>query len=435
MGRIRYAHSGGLNIAYEIASEGPRDILYVDGIVSHRDLEWEWWLTRGINERIASMGRAVFLDKRGTGLSDRDLGHGSLEDRMDDIRAVLDAAECERVTIIAVSEGGPLAMMFAATYPERVERLVLYATFCCSRKHDDYPWGATDEETAEAADLIEEHWGTGRVMAQLIGLEDEDLEFLGRYERSSASPSMVRRIIEANALIDARPILPAISVPTLIAHHNDDPNLPIDGTRWMADQIPGARLLEIPGRHGVHLSDDAELWDAVHEFITGEERPIEIDRVLATVLFTDIVGSTALAADLGDTQWRSVLERHDAVVERCVERHRGRIVKNTGDGVFAVFDGPARGIRCAKEVAEEVRPIGIEIRAGLHTGECEVRGDDYAGMTVHIGARVSALAGPGEVAVSSTVRDLVIGADLEFESENTTELKGVPGRWTILTVA
>jgi class 3 adenylate cyclase len=311
----------------------------------------------------------------------------------------------ERANLVCISEGGPLAMMFAATYPERVERLVLYATYSCSRRHDDYPWGVTADEMGKYLQGIEQHWGSGRVLATMIGLLDQEhlIEFLGRYERSAATPAMVRRILEANFEIDARPILPAIAVPALVVHHADDPHLPIEGARWMADQIPNARFLEIPGFHGVHLSDVAELWDAIHEFITGEERQSDIDRVLATVLFTDIVRSTERAAELGD-------------------------------GAFAVFDGPARGIRCAQAIVDETRALGIEVRAGLHTGECEVRGDDYAGMTVHIGARVSALAGASEVKVSSTVRDLVIGADLEFTDQHIVELKGVPGEWTVLTV-
>ena len=435
MRRVSYARSGDLNIAYEVVSEGPPDIVCVDGFVSHRDFDWEFPMSRQNNEHMMAMGRVILFDKRGTGLSDRDLGYGTLEDRMDDIRAVMDAAGCERASFSGVSEGGPLSMMFAATYPDRVDRLVLYGSFSCARKYPDYPWGLSDDEFRARVELVERYWGSGRVMAAAIGVDDEHLvEVLSRYERSSASPAMVRRIMEANHGIDARPILPAIAVPTLVIHHADDPTTPVEGARWMAGEIPGARFVELPGTEGVHLSDDNEVWDQIHEFITGEQRSVDTDRVLATVLFTDIVRSTEQAAELGDTDWTSLLDRHDAIAERCVERHRGRVVKHVGDEVFAVFDGPARGIRCAQALIDEVRPLGIEVRAGLHTGECEVRGDDYAGMTVHIGARVSALAGAGEVKVSSTVRDLVIGADLEFTDRRTVELKGVPGEWTVLTV-
>jgi class 3 adenylate cyclase len=437
MRRVRYTRSDGLNIAYEVVSDGPPDIVVVDGFVSHRDLDWEWSFQRRVNELVTAMGRVIFFDKRGVGLSDRELGQGTLEDRMDDIRAVMDAVGSERASLICISEGGALGMMFAATYPDRVDHLVLYGCTSCYRRHPDYRWGLTDEDGRETVEAIERHWGSGRVLATMIGLEldEHTLEVLGRYERSAASPAMARRIAEADLDIDARPMLTSIGVPTLVVHHADDPHLRVEGARWMAAQIPGARFLEIPGQHGVHLSDDAGLWDAIHEFITGEQRRTDIDRVLATVLFTDIVRSTRRAAELGDAEWRSRLDHHDAIVERCVERHRGRVVKSTGDGAFAVFDGPARGIRCAQAIIDEVQPLGLQVRAGLHTGECEVRGDDYAGMTVHIGARISALAEASEVKVSSTVRDLVIGADLEFTDQRTVELEGVPGQWTILTVA
>lgn len=425
-----------MSIAYEVVSEGPPDIVMVDGFVSHRDLDWEIQPSRTINDRLMAMGRVVLFDKRGTGLSDRELGHGTLEDRMDDIRAVMDDAGVERASLVCISEGGPLGMMFAATYPDRVDRLVLYASFACRRWHPDNPWGVTVDENREIAETVEHYWGSGRVLATAIGLDRDEhtLELLGRYERSAASPAMARRIVDANFEIDARPILPAIGVPTLVVHHTGDQLTPVAAARGMAEEIADSEFLEIPGEHGVHLSDDVELWDAIHEFVTGEQRRADVDRVLATVLFTDIVQSTRQAAERGDAQWTSVLDRHDTVVERCVERHRGRVVNTTGDGVFAVFDGPARGIRCAQAIIAETKPLGVEVRAGLHTGECEVRGDDYAGMTVHIGARVSGEAGPGEVKISSTVRDLVIGAALDFVDPCTVELKGVPGEWTLLTV-
>jgi class 3 adenylate cyclase len=434
--RVRYAQSNGLNIAYEVVSEGPPDIVVVDGLVSHRDLDWEVPSSRAVIDHLMAMGRVVLFDKRGTGLSDRELGHGTLEDRMDDIRAVMDAADVERASLICISEGGPLGMMFAATYPDRVDRLVLYGSFVCRRQHPDNPWGATVDENRELAEAVERHWGSGLVLTTAMGLahDEHTLDLLGRYERSAASPAMARRIVDANFEIDARPILPAIGVPTLVIHHTGDPITPVEAARWVATEIKDSRFLEISGEHGVHLSEDIELWDAIHEFVTGEQRSADINRVLATVLFTDIVESTQKAAELGDADWRSLLDHHDNIVKRCIERHRGRVVKTTGDGAFAVFDGPARGIRCAQEIVDETKLLGLEVRAGLHTGECEVRGSDYAGMTVHIGARVSAHAGPGEVKVSSTVRDLVIGADFNFTDPSTAELKGVPGEWVLLTV-
>lgn len=430
----RYASSSGLHIAYQVVSEGTPDVVLVDGLVSHCDLDWEVPLFHAMRQRLAGMGRFVVFDKRGTGCSDRDLGLGAPEDRMDDIRAVMDAVGMERATIVGCSEGGPLSILFAATYPERVDRLVLYATYARSAHAPDYPWGATAEAHERALATIDKHWGDGLVMSHLAGLQDDpsQRELLARYERATASPRVARRIAEMNRLIDVRPILPTIAVPTLVVHHPGDHVNPFGHAQYMAVHIPGAELHEAPAGATSHVSGDADTWDAIHAFVTGRQRPEETDRVLATVLFTDIVASTERAAALGDARWAELLDAHDQLVQASVARHRGRVVKTTGDGVLATFDGPARAVRCAQALTAEVRSLGLEIRAGLHTGECIVRGDDLAGLGVHIAARVSALAGAGEVLVTSTLRDLVIGSDLTLQEHSSAALKGVPGRWQLL---
>jgi class 3 adenylate cyclase len=435
--RTRYANAQGLSIAYQVLSDGPRDIVNVHGFVSHIDLEWEVPLFGSINERLAQLGRTVVFDKRGTGCSDRELGYGAPEDRMDDIRAVMDATDMERADLIGSSEGGTLAALFAATYPERVRRLVLYASFPFQGVDDDYPFGRTDAEKAETLPLIERHWGTGQVINHMAGLgaRGAELDILARYERATCSPRVARRIAEINMAIDIRDALPAITANTLILHHENDPSVPVDAARWMAQRIPNAELVVIPGGGDpTHLSDDPMVWDVIHQFLLGQERPVDIKRQLATVLFTDIVDSTKTAVELGDERWRQVLEAHDDITERCAVHHRGRVVKSTGDGAFAVFDGPARAIRATQQMLSEIEPLGIQIRAGLHTGECEIRGDDFAGISVNIGARVSSLAGPGEIKVSSIVRDLVMGSELEFADAGSHVLKGIPGEWQVLNV-
>ncbi len=430
---VRYAESGDLSIAYCRFGTGPIDVVVVPGFVTHLDLMWDLPIAKQFEER-GKYSRVVMFDKRGTGLSDRSMGLGSVEDRMDDIRAVMDAAGLERAALHGVSEGGPMAIMFAATYPERVTALALQGTFARILADADYR-GLPPEFVDGYVDSIEARWGTGEVISTFLQSEPGSVEpaTLARYERSSCTPRMAAQLMRHNMAIDVREVLPVIDVPTLVLHHTGDPVVPVGRARYLAEHIAGARLVELPG--AVHVGPESAAFSPITaEFLTGERREVEPDRVLATVLFTDIVSSTRQASALGDAQWRTLLDRHDDIARREITAARGRAVKSTGDGFLAVFDGPARAVRCAQAMGEAVQGIGLEIRAGLHTGECELRGDDVAGIAVHLGARIGALAGPGEVLVSSTVRDLTLGSGLEFADRGRHELKGVPGDWQVLAV-
>ena len=437
----RYAQSGDLSIAYQEFGEGPRDIVFVPGFISHCDLSWETPLLRGIAERLGSFARVITVDTRGTGLSDRTLGFGTAENRMDDIRAVMDTAGFERSAIIGISEGGPLAVLFAATYPERVTELVLWDTWARVLAAPDYPIGADPSIAQGTVDAICDEWGSGRGLRAVVQRLPEDAEtnaLLARYERSAATPTGVREVQQRNIEIDVRSALPAVSAPTLVMHRRRDPVIAARFGRYLADHIEGATFVELPGdwhtNGSVGGEDDA--LDVVEEFLTGtrQARRSEPDRVLKTVLFTDIVDSTARAAAEGDKRWRELLDAHDTAIRRELSRFRGQEVKTTGDGFLAAFDGPGRAINCALAISAGSHKLGLDVRAGLHTGECELRGDDLAGIAVHIGARVAALAGPGEVMVTSTVRDLVAGSGIEFTDRGMHELKGVPGEWQVLLV-
>ena len=432
--KIQYAQSGDLSIAYQCVGEGPLDLLFIPGFVSNVELLWEMPSWVQLFGGLSALGRLVFFDKRGTGCSDRTLGTGSAEDRMDDARAVADAAGIDQAVVIGLSEGGPLAILFATAFPERVRSLVLWGTFARCLKGPDYEFGV-DPELAEAFIAhIRDQWGTGHALEVFLGgVEDEMLDDLARYEHQTASPGAAATILHHNVNMDVRYALGAVRVPTLVVHRTGDPVVPVALARYLAEHIADARLVEFPGDFhvGGQPGADDPVVDAIAEFVTGApaQRRVDIDRVLMTVLFTDIVDSTARASAIGDRAWRTLLEQHDAAAERAIEHHRGVLVKRTGDGLLATFDGPGRGIRAARDLQRAVHPLGIEVRAGLHTGEVERRADDVAGIGVHIGARVSALAGPGEVLVTSTVKDLVIGSDLEFDDRGARTLKGVPGDW------
>ncbi len=436
--KTRYARSGDLSIAYQVIGEGDRDILFIPGFVSNVELMWELPLYRLVFERLASLGRLIVFDKRGVGLSDRQLGTGSASDRMDDIRAVTDAAGVKSVHIIGVSEGGPLAIMFASTYPHRVRSLVLWGTYARMVAGPDYPVGVSTDATKEFIDELEKRWGSGtawRVFVSHMPEDEETRRLIGRYERQSSSPRAMREIMLSNVALDVRSALASIQCPTLVVHRSGDRVVLKPIALDMAAHIPDVGVIELPG--DFHLSgapgreDDA--LDAIEEFITGSpaREMSSFDRVLATVLFTDIVDSTARAASVGDRAWTETLERHDHVAGREVARHGGEVVKRTGDGLLATFDGPGRCVLAAQAIRSAARTIGLEVRAGVHTGEVEQRLDDVAGIAVHIGARIAAAAQPGEILVSNTVKDLVIGSGIEFVDRGRHELKGVPGKWQV----
>jgi class 3 adenylate cyclase len=431
---IRYAQSGELSIAYQEYGEGDLDLVFLPGFISNADLAWQEPVLAKTFRRFGSFARMITFDKRGTGLSERTLGFGSAEDRMDDIRAVMDAAGCERAALVGISEGGPLTALFGATYPERVSSLVLWDTFARVQRAPDYPLGVDPSIVDPFIEGLVERWGTGKALRFFIAHVPTDPETsarIARYERSSATPNMVRQIMRRNCDIDVRSALSTINAPTLVLHRSGDNAVPVECGRYLADEIPGARFLELPGDWHLNGSEDGEddALDAIEKFLTGRrhEDPVEVDRVLKTVVFTDIVGSTERAAALGDRQWRQLLDAHDSTIRHELGRYRGEEVSTTGDGFLAAFDGPGRAINCAQTIAIRSRDLGLEIRAGVHTGECELRGDDLAGIAVHIGARVASLAGPGEVLVTSTVRDLVKGSGIEFTDRGLHALKGVPG--------
>jgi len=438
-GTTRYAQSGDVSIAYQVVGDGPLDVVFVPGFVSHVELGWEMPWFGACWRRIARYARLIVFDKRGTGLSDRIARVPTLEERMDDVRAVMDAAGCERAAFMGVSEGGPMSLLFAATHPERTAALVLYGSFARCAWAPDHPIGYRPEEIERAYAFIARRWGTGRVFSRIAygGLPDDDatLALVGRVERYAATPAASVANLRFGTQTDIRHVLASITTPTLVVHRTGDPFLRIEHARYLAEHIPNARLVELPG--DVHLgplhdADDRHNgFDEIEEFLTGTRPAAPVDRVLATVLFTDIVGSTERAAALGDRRWRATLDRHDAAVRRELARARGREIKTTGDGFVAAFDGPARAIRCAHAIVAAARELALDVRAGLHSGECEVRGEDLSGLAVHIGARVAALAGPGDVLVTSTVRDLVLGAGIEFDARGDHALRGVPGTWSI----
>jgi class 3 adenylate cyclase len=434
----RYAKSGDLNIAYQTLGEGPPDLVYVPGWISHVELAWELPdLARGF-ERLASFSRLIIFDKRGTGMSDPvpPTQPPTLEQRMDDVRAVMDAVGSERAAIFGASEGGQMSMLFAATYPERTVALSIFSSTAKRLWSPDYPWAPTPERRQEALEYIEQHWTSGLDWSDLApSLGPAAIDEIGRYFRRCASPGAALALYKMNSLVDIRHVLPAIQAPTLIMHRLDDRDANVEEGRYIASRIPGARFVEFAGAdHSWWTEDRDALLDEIEEHVTGVRPSPELDRVLATVLFTDIVGSTERAAEIGDRRWRELVSDHNAAVRRELERFRGREVDTAGDGFLATFDGPARAVRCALAIGNAVRPLGLELRAGVHTGECELEGDKVRGIAVHTGARVASVAGPGEVLASSTVKDLVSGSGIEFEDRGDHELKGVPGKWRIYAV-
>jgi pimeloyl-ACP methyl ester carboxylesterase/class 3 adenylate cyclase len=433
----RYAPNGEINIAYQVVGDGPIDLVFVPGFVSHLDLQWADPRVARFLDKLASFSRLILFDKRGTGLSDPVAGPAPLEDRMDDVRAVMDAAGSERAALLGFSEGGLMSVLFAATYPERTHALILCGSYpTATLDPDDNPAGQRWVERSKRLRDLVEHWGEGRTLGVFAPSADSERDRIGRgiFERSAASPQMARILVECNVDHDVRDLLPSISVPTLVLHR-DEELIPVECGRYMAEHIPGARLVVLPGADHIPFYGDGEGYaEEIEEFLTGARHVPASDRVLTTVMFSDIVGSTERAAALGDARWRELLARHDELVRAELERHRGREVKTMGDAFLATFDGPARGIRCAHAVADKVRALDISVRAGLHTGECELMGEDIGGMAVTIGARISALAGPGEVLVSGTVKDLVVGSGISFRDRGIHDLKGVPEEWRLFAV-
>jgi len=415
-----------VRIAYQVVGGGPLDLVYAPGFVSNLDVFWEMPEWARFFSRLAAFSRLIVFDKRGTGLSDRDVGIATLEERMDDVRAVMDAAGSATAALYGVSEGGPMSVLFAATYPQRVRALILYGSYSGAR--------LTQELLEERVVQVDRLWGTGQVWLSRYSpklLTDETARrAYARFERQSASPSAAMAILRMNREIDIRHVLPAIRVPSLVMHRVGDAAVPVEWGRELAAAIPSARYVELPGDDHVPWHEP-EIMDRIigeiEEFLTGSRSSeSEIDRVLATVMFTDIVDSTRRGAELGDRQWRTLLDRHDEAVRQQLRRFRGQEVKNLGDGFMATFDGPARAVRCALAITDTVQQLGIAVRGGLHTGEIELKGDDIGGIAVNIAARVAAMAGPNETLVSSTVRDLVAGSGLRFEDRGRHALKGLP---------
>jgi class 3 adenylate cyclase/alpha-beta hydrolase superfamily lysophospholipase len=436
----RYARSGDTNIAYQIHGDGPVDLVYVPGFASHVELSQEEPRIARHHRRLASFARVVFFDKRGTGMSDPWQGAPTLDERMDDIRAVMDAANLDRSAILGVSEGGPMAIVFAATYPERVTALVLYASGARFTRTEDYPYGATREEASAMIDFIEATWGESRVEPLSIltpALADDEAfrEAWSRIRRRSASPRMAADLLRMACDIDIRAVLPSVRTPTLVLHRRGDRFIPVEHGRYLAEHLPAASYVELDGDDHLLFVGDLDVDDHIEEFLTGGRRTSDPDRALATVLFTDIVDSTRQAGAIGDRRWRELLDLHDSATAREVNRFGGRVVKSMGDGSLATFDRPGRAITTTRAIAAEVTRIGLQVRAGIHTGEVETRDADIGGLAVHIAARIAALAGPGETLVSRTVKDLLVGSEVRFNDHGCTELKGVPGEWQLFAVS
>jgi class 3 adenylate cyclase len=429
-GPIRYAQSGDVSIAYQVTGDGPFDLVLVPGFTSHLEFDWEEPRHAAFLERLASFSRLIRLDKRGTGLSDRHGGVADLETRIDDVRAVMDAVGTERVALFGYHEGGPMSILFAATYPERTRAIALYGTFATSPTHD-----LDEVQRAAVIDDVVTHWGDGDGILRFAPDADDVMKaWWGARERVAGSPGAIRNLITSVAMTDVRDALPLVQAPTLVLHKKDAALIPVEKGRELADKIPGARFVELQGSSTLPWIDADPLLDEIEEFLTGARPTLVADRVLATILFTDIVGSTETVRTLGDSAWSRLVEQHHTVVRRELDRFAGEEIDTAGDGFFAVFDGPARAIRCALEVEQRVRDLGIEIRAGLHTGECRLIDGKVGGITVSIGSRVAAHAGPSEVLVSQTVKDLVAGSRLIFEDAGEHELKGVPDRWRLYRV-
>ena len=437
-GQIRYTRSGEASIAYQVMGDGPQTLVTAPGFVSHMEVLLQLpELARGL-DRLASRLRLVIFDKREQGLSDRLGRPPTVEEMVDDMVAVMDATDTERAAILGVSEGAAMALMFAATYPERCSHLAIWGGYARITRTDDYPGGVEPEALDRWEAIAREQWGGPVSLGAFAPSRAEDAavrEWWARLLRTGTSPTSAAALMRLYKEVDVRDALPLITAPTLVMHREGDLVVPATLGRYIAEHVAGARFVEFPGAdHLLWTQDSGAVVAEIEEFLTGTRAASAPDRALATVLFTDIVDSTTHAARLGDRSWRALLDRHDELIRRLVERARGRVVKTTGDGVLATFDGPARAIECARQIVAAVEPLGIEVRAGLHAGECELRGADVGGMAVHIGARVAGRAAAGEVLVSGTLKDLVVGSGIDFDDRGSVELKGVPGEWRLFAV-
>ena len=429
MPNTRYAQSGDVNIAFQVMGDGPVDIILVPGIVSHVEFLHEFPEYTAFLRRLATFARVVAFDKRGQGLSDAITGAPSLEQRVDDVRAIMDEIGSQRAVLLGLSEGSAISAFFAAANPERVSKLILFSGY------------AKASLTEETLSRLLKAWGTGTVMAraaETLSADPDVIKLLAKFERLSASPGAAKAYMSLSRLIDVTSILPSVRVPTLVLHRSTDAMVAVEGGRELAALIPGARYIEYPGGDHVPFTGDAEtVLGDIQEFVTGERESsaADLERILATVMFTDIVDSTRSAAEMGDQQWRRLLDSHDRIAKQSVEKHRGNLIKTTGDGILATFDGPGRAVRCALALESAGKQIGLPLRAGLHTGEIELRGRDVGGIAVHVAARVMAHCAPGEVLVSRVVTDLVAGAGLKFAERGSHELKGLPGRWDLFAAS
>ena len=440
----QYAKSSDLHIAYQVVGEGSLDLVFVPSWVSNVEYWWNHAMPARYFRRLSDFARVILFDGRGIGLSDATSRAPTLEERVDDVLAVMDAAGSDRAALCGLADAAAVAALAAATFPQRFQALVLNAGFASSHWHPDYPWGPHAEERRAQIEQIVAAWGSAgpaadRTIAMLAPSAAGDQRFREWWvsmARQSASPGRLRQVLEMNVEMDVRSILSSIKVPTLILHRRHDKAVPVENGRYLQERIPAARLVVLDGSdHLPFVGDIDSLIGEMEEFLTGTRGLVGAERVLATILFTDIVGSTRLAAELGDRRWRHVLDDHDEMVRHHLARFRGKEVKSTGDGFVATFDGPARAIHCSREIAVDAAALGIEIRAGIHTGECEIRDDDIGGIAVHVAARILAEAAPGEVIVSSTVKELVIGSGIRFADRETRVLRGVPDEWHLFAVA
>lgn len=436
--QTKYAKSGDVHIAYQVAGEGEHDVVLVQGWVSHVEYGWEDPALAKFLARLLSFSRLILFDRRGTGLSDRFVGVPTLEQRMDDVRAVMDAVGSKRAALFGISAGGPMCMLFAATYPERTTSLLLYGTGARGLRAPDYPIGLPREALDRYVDMIERSWGSGSTVDQFAPSRAGDEAFRqswARFERLAVSPAGAKAIARITYETDASQTLPVIRVPTLVLHREGDLVARASSGRYVAERIKDAKYVELAGSdHCAWVGDSDAILDQVEEFVTGERSSADPDRVLATVLFTDIVASTEKLAAVGDRRWRELLEQHHGIVRGQLAKFRGREIDTAGDGFFAAFDGPARAVRCASAVVSELGRVGLDVRAGLHTGECQLIDGKLSGIAVHTGARVASLALAGEVLVSATVKDLVYGSGISFDDRGSHVLKGLPGEWRIYRV-